>query len=1056
MKKNLLFTVLLSVVIIFLTACGGGSGGGSTTPSTPDENTTALHFTSDSIIYVPENEINAFVLKAVSDNNITYAISGGDSAAFSVDAVTGEVIFKTAPDFETRQSYSFTASANDGVDTVTQNILIFIEDIDESIPKFISASEINVVENQLKAVNLRATDDQPITYSLSGTDSNAFEVNATTGKVTFKTAPDYESKNLYTFTAEASDGTNVGKQNVIIHIIDIDETLPLFTSSATVSVVEKQLTAITLQATDEHPLLYGIYGGDSLKFTVNQSTGVVSFKIAPDYENQNVYTFTATANDGTNISKQNVTIQILNLDESAPIFVSADTVTVKENQLNAITLSATDNSTLTYSISGGDSASFNINSTNGVVTFKTPADYETKNSYTFTATVSDGTYQVTQNVTIKIEDVDENIPVFSSATSVSVEENQLSAITLSATDDNNITYSISGTDSSEFNLNATSGEVTFKSAPDYETKNSYTFTAVASDGTNETTQDVTITIINIDETTPSFTSASSASVEENQLSAITLSATDTSNTSDENNISYSISGTDSSAFNVNATSGEVTFKSAPDYETKNSYTFTAVASDGTNTITQDVTITIIDIDESAPIFVSATSVSVEENQLNAITLSATDDNNITYSISGTDSAEFNLNATSGEVTFKSAPDYETKNSYTFRATASDGTNETTQDVTITIIDIDEKVPVFSSDATVSVEENQLNAVTLHANDNNTLTYSISGGDSAAFNVDSASGEVTFKIAPDYETKNLYTFTAAVNDGTHSVTQEVTINIIDVNEVPVFISSSTASVKENQRSAITLNAEDDGNLSYSINGGDSESFIIDSLSGVVTFKTDPDYETKNFYTFTGVANDGTNVVNQSITIDILDVEERDKKTGQLKSYDENGIEVTDGTLSDDGYYQNGVSASYSNASDIVRDEITGLMWQDNEEAKTVTKPWLTAANYDECDNNNSSPVCYDTSGDTAVSYCEALDLGGYTDWRLPTQEELETIVDYSRSAPAIDISSFNNTNANVYWSATTRKDNPIHTWIVYFEYGSVYDVAKNVSYNVRCTRNIEEE
>jgi len=79
----------------------------------------------------------------------------------------------------------------------------------------------------------------------------------------------------------------------------------------------------------------------------------------------------------------------------------------------------------------------------------------------------------------------------------------------------------------------------------------------------------------------------------------------------------------------------------------------------------------------------------------------------------------------------------------------------TQDVTINIIDIDESAPVFTSSASVSVEENQLSAITLTATDDNTLSYAISGGDSASFNLDSASGTVTFKTAPDYETKNLY-------------------------------------------------------------------------------------------------------------------------------------------------------------------------------------------------------------------------------------------------------------------------------------------------------------
>jgi hypothetical protein len=67
-----------------------------------------------------------------------------------------------------------------------------------------------------------------------------------------------------------------------------------------------------------------------------------------------------------------------------------------------------------------------------------------------------------------------------------------------------------------------------------------------------------------------------------------------------------------------------------------------------------------------------------------------------------------------------------------------------------------------------------------------LTYSISGSE---INI-SSSGVLTFASAPDYETKNSYTATVTVIDGTASVTQDITVNVTDVNEavpnqVPLF-------------------------------------------------------------------------------------------------------------------------------------------------------------------------------------------------------------------------------------------------------------------------------
>jgi len=99
-----------------------------------------------------------------------------------------------------------------------------------------------------------------------------------------------------------------------------------------------------------------------------------------------------------------------------------------------------------------------------------------------------------------------------------------------------------------------------------------------------------------DTTPPVFTSLTTASVEENQLSAITLVATDASS------VAYSISESDAALFDVNETSGVVTFKIAPDFEDTThtaDYYFTAMAKDSAdNNATQSITISILDVNET--------------------------------------------------------------------------------------------------------------------------------------------------------------------------------------------------------------------------------------------------------------------------------------------------------------------------------------------------------------------------------------------------------------------------------------------------------------------------
>jgi len=230
--------------------------------------------------------------------------------------------------------------------------------------------------------------------------------------------------------------------------------------------------------------------------------------------------------------------------------------------------------------------------------------------------------------------------------------------------------------------------LTFALAPDYETKSTYTATVTANDGSNSTTQDITVTINDLYENTnsPVFTSSASFSANENQTAIGTVTATD----ADGDTVSFSISGYPGPGAEIaittlgNSSSGTITFISAPDYETKSSYTATVTASDGSNSTTQEITVTINDINESPEITSSAFYVNEDETAIGTISATDPEGDTITYSISG---SEININSSSGVLTFASAPDYETKSTYTATVTASDGTNSKDKNINVYINDI---------------------------------------------------------------------------------------------------------------------------------------------------------------------------------------------------------------------------------------------------------------------------------------------------------------------------------------------------------------------------------
>jgi hypothetical protein len=87
---------------------------------------------------------------------------------------------------------------------------------------------------------------------------------------------------------------------------------------------------------------------------------------------------------------------------------------------------------------------------------------------------------------------------------------------------------------------------------------------------------------------------------------------------------------------------------------------------------------------------------------------------------------------------------------------------------------------------------------------------------------------------------------------------------------------------------------------------------------------------------------------------------------------------------------------------------------------------------------------------ALAYCENLNLGSRTDWRLPNINELKSIVDNNKnSSPYINLTFFPNTDASRYWSSTTYIPNRSVTWAVVFNTGVVDFNGKTVGNYVRC-------
>ena len=142
-----------------------------------------------------------------------------------------------------------------------------------------------------------------------------------------------------------------------------------------------------------------------------------------------------------------------------------------------------------------------------------------------------------------------------------------------------LTYSLAGTDGASFGITPSTGQLQTKTSLDFEDRASYEVTVSVHDGrdaagSNDTTADdsitVTITVTGVDEP-PVVTGPSSMDYAENGTG--TLAAYTAGDPEGVTSIDWTMSGADSGKFSISAT-GEITFRTPPDYENRRTPTGT--------------------------------------------------------------------------------------------------------------------------------------------------------------------------------------------------------------------------------------------------------------------------------------------------------------------------------------------------------------------------------------------------------------------------------------------------------------------------------------------------
>jgi hypothetical protein len=147
-----------------------------------------------------------------------------------------------------------------------------------------------------------------------------------------------------------------------------------------------------------------------------------------------------------------------------------------------------------------------------------------------------------------------------------------------------------------------------------------------------------------------------------------------------------------------------------------------------------------------------------------------------------------------------------------------------------------------------------------------------------------------------------------------------------------------------------------------------------------------------------------------------------KTGQTNSY----------VANDDGAYQKGVALPglrftvgvSGDATNCVTDNLTGLIWAQNANMGGLMT-WAAA-----------------------ITYCEGLNYGGQTDWRLPNVYEMQSLIDIGRYGPALPLGHpFSGVSAAYYWASSTYMNNSNQAWVVHVQHGYMASDTKTLTHYV---------
>ena len=696
------------------------------------------------------------------------AISTASASTGSVSVSGSNLVYTPEANFNGQAVVNYTLT--DGTTTAAGVLTVAVTAVNDApvanpdsatILEDAAATNINVLGND--------TDEENDALSISALTTTSGAVTSTGNDVIFTSEANFNGQVTVNYTL--SDGTDTAMGVLTITVTPVNDAPIANPDSATI-LEDAVTTNINVLSNDTDP------ENDSLTISeASTNTGSVSvagsnlaYTPEADFNGQAVINYTLS--DGTDTASGVLNITVTPVNDS-PV-ANPDTATINEDSSTTVNVVANDTDTegdsLTITTVSADSGSATIVANQ--IQYTPQADYN--GTAVVTYTISDGEAATSATLNITINSVND-APVANPDTATILEDAAATNINVlgNDTDVENDTLSIS-------TVTATSGTVTSSAddviyTPEANFSGQVTINYTLSDGTDTANGVLTITVTPVNDA-PVANPDTTTILEDASATSINVLSNDT----DEENDTLSITSVNADVGAISSSGANVVY--TPEANFNGQVIVNYILSDGTDTAAGTLTINVTPVND-APVAQPDTATINEdapETTIDVISNDTDADATDTLALTAVTADIGTASVENNEIKYTPALNNESTATLTY--TLSDGTDEVQGNLTITIVAINDAPTAVNQ--TFAIGENStdgetIGTITASDIENDTLTFSLSGGETSLFNIDSNSGLLTVNgnSAFNFETATQHTVNIDITDnGSPNETTTITINV----------------------------------------------------------------------------------------------------------------------------------------------------------------------------------------------------------------------------------------------------------------------------------------